>query len=155
VTRERDYYRERSKTIGQIIHVVAYVIGGIMAVGAIFSALNTMYSAVSARLREIATLRALGFGATAMVMSVLIEALLLALIGGSIGAGLAWLFFNGYTVSTIASGNQGGQLVFDLSVDPALVAIGIIWACAIGLVGGVFPAVRAARLPVATALRAV
>jgi putative ABC transport system permease protein len=155
VTREREYYRERSKEIGQIINVVAYVIGGIMAVGAIFSALNTMYSAVSARLREIATLRALGFGAAAMVMSVLVEALLLALIGGTIGAALAWLFFNGYTVSTMAGGSQGGHLIFDLSVDPTLIATGIIWACTIGLLGGVFPAVRAARLPVATALRAV
>ncbi|MGH8189380.1 MAG: FtsX-like permease family protein, partial [Steroidobacteraceae bacterium] len=115
----------------------------------------TMYSAVSARLREIATLRALGFGATAMVMSVLAEALLLALIGGAIGAALAWLFFSGYTVSTSAGGTAAGHLIFELSVNSTLVGIGIIWACAIGLLGGVFPAVRAARLPVATALRAV
>jgi putative ABC transport system permease protein len=153
VYKERDYYKQQSKTIGQVISVIAYVVGGIMAVGAIFGALNTMYSAVSARLREIATLRALGFGSTAMVISVLAEALLLSCIGGAIGAVLAWLFFNGHVVST--GGTAMGQLVFELSVSPALIAIGIVWACAIGLIGGLFPAVRAARLPVAEALRAV
>jgi putative ABC transport system permease protein len=155
VSREREYYRQQSETISRVIYVIAYVVGGIMAVGAIFSALNTMYSAVSARLREIATLRAIGFGATAMVMSVLAEALLLALIGGSIGALLAWLFFNGHAVSTSGGGPAVGHLIFELSVSPALIATGIIWACTIGLIGGLFPAVRAARLPVATALRAI
>jgi putative ABC transport system permease protein len=153
VYKERDYYKQQSKTIGQVISVIAYVVGGIMAVGAIFGALNTMYSAVSARLREIATLRALGFGSAAMVISVLAEALLLSCIGGAIGAMLAWLFFNGHVVST--GGTAMGQLVFELSVSPALIAIGIVWACVIGLIGGLFPAVRAARLPVAEALRAV
>jgi putative ABC transport system permease protein len=114
-----------------------------------------MYSAVSARLREIATLRAIGFGATAMVMSVLAEALLLAFIGGAIGAAIAWLFFNGHQVSTSGGGAAAGHLIFELSVSPALIATGIIWACLIGLIGGLFPAVRAARLPVATALRAI
>jgi len=155
VSREREYYRHQSETIGKVIYIIAYVVGGIMAIGAIFSALNTMYSAVSARLREIATLRAIGFGATAMVMSVLAEALLLALIGGTIGATIAWLFFNGHQVSTSAGGNAAGHLIFELSVSPALIATGIIWACTIGLIGGLLPAVRAARLPVATALRAI
>jgi putative ABC transport system permease protein len=155
VSREREYYRRQSEVLSKVIYIIAYVVGGIMAVGAIFSALNTMYSAVSARLREIATLRAIGFGATAMVMSVLAEALLLALIGGSIGAGLAWLFFNGHQVGTSAGGAASGHLIFELSVSPALIATGIVWACAIGLIGGLFPAVRAARLPVATALRAI
>lgn len=153
VTPEREYFAQRSKSISRVISVVAYVVGGIMAIGAIFGALNTMYSAVSARLREIATLRAIGFGATAMVVSVLAEALLLAGIGGAIGAALAWLFFNGHSVSTGGAGT--GQLIFELSVSPQLVIVGILWACAIGLLGGLFPAVRAARLPVATALRAV
>lgn len=153
VTSEREYFAQRSKSISRVISVVAYVVGGIMAIGAIFGALNTMYSAVSARLREIATLRAIGFGATAMVVSVLAEALLLAGIGGAIGAALAWLFFNGHSVSTGGAGT--GQLIFELSVSPQLVIVGILWACAIGLLGGLFPAVRAARLPVATALRAV
>lgn len=155
VSREREYYLRQSETMGQVIYVIAYVVGGIMAVGAIFSALNTMYSAVSARLREIATLRAIGFGATAMVASVLAEALLLALIGGAIGAAIAWLFFNGHQVGTSAGGTASAHLIFELSVTPTLIATGIVWACAIGLIGGLFPAVRAARLPVATALRAI
>ncbi|MBB6094450.1 putative ABC transport system permease protein [Povalibacter uvarum] len=155
VHRERDYYKQQSKTISRIIFYIAYVVGGIMAVGAVFGALNTMYSAVSARVREIATLRALGFGSTAMVLSVLVEALLLALIGGAVGALIAWLFFNGHVVSTSGGGGAATQLVFELTVSPQLVATGIIWACLIGLIGGLFPAIRAARLPVAEALRAV
>jgi len=153
VWRERAYYEQQSKSMGQVITIVAYVVGGIMAIGAVFSALNTMYSAVSARVREIATLRALGFGASAMVISVLAEAIVLAFIGGVIGATLAWVFFNGHTVSTTTG--VAGHLVFDLTVSPELVMVGIVWACAIGLIGGLFPAIRAARLPVATALRAV
>lgn len=154
VSREREYYESQSATISKVISYIAYIVGGIMAVGAIFGALNTMYSAVSARLREIATLRAMGFGATAMVMSVLVEALVLAFIGGALGALLAWLFFNGHVVSTSAGGSAS-HLIFELTVSPQLIAIGIVWACVIGLIGGLFPAVRAARLPVATALRAV
>jgi putative ABC transport system permease protein len=153
VMRERDYYQQQSKNMSTIISIIAYVVGGIMAVGAVFAALNTMYSAVSARLGEIATLRALGFGSTAMVASVLAEALVLALIGGVIGALLAWLFFNGNTVST--SGGGMGQMVFELSVSPQLMVLGIVWACIIGVLGGFFPAMRAARLPVAMALRAI
>ncbi|WP_241520998.1 ABC transporter permease [Steroidobacter cummioxidans] len=153
VVREREYYQQQSKTMSTIISVIAYVVGGIMAVGAVFAALNTMYSAVSARLQEIATLRALGFGSTAMVASVLAEALVLALIGGVIGALIAWLFFNGNTVST--SGGGMGQMVFELTVSPQLMILGIVWACIIGVLGGFFPAMRAARLPVAMALRAI
>lgn len=154
VTKEREFYAKRSANISKVINVVAYVVGGIMAVGAIFGALNTMYSAVSARLREIATLRAIGFSATAMVISVLAEALLLACIGGMIGTLLAWTFFNGHVVSS-SGGSVAGQLIFELSVSPQLMALGLVWACAIGLIGGLFPAIRAARLPVATALRTV
>ncbi|HWK74978.1 MAG TPA: ABC transporter permease [Povalibacter sp.] len=154
VSREREYYERQSETISKVISVVAYVVGGIMAIGAIFGALNTMYSAVSERLREIATLRALGFGATAMVISVLVEALLLAFIGGAIGAALAWLFFNGHVVGTTAGG-VSGHLIFELTVSAQLITTGIVWACVIGLIGGLFPAVRAARLPVVEALRAV
>lgn len=152
VKRESEYLSEQSGTLTRVISVIAYVVGGIMAVGALFGALNTMYSAVSARAREIATLRALGFGATPVVISVFVEALVLALLGGAIGALAAWLFFDGNVVST--SGGTVSQIVFALAFTPGLVAIGVIWACAIGLVGGLFPAVRAARLPVATALRA-
>jgi putative ABC transport system permease protein len=153
VMREPEYFKHASEQISRVISFLAYVVGGIMAVGAVFGALNTMYSAVSERLREIATLRALGFGATAMIVSVLAEALLLAALGGVIGSVLAWLFFNGNTVST--GGTARGQLIFDLSVSPQLMIAGIVWACVIGLIGGLFPAIRAARLPVAEALRAV
>jgi putative ABC transport system permease protein len=154
VSTEKEFGAQQSDRISKILSIVAYVVGGIMAVGAIFGALNTMYSAVSARSREIATLRAIGFGPVPVVISVFVEALLLALFGGALGAAIAWLFFNGHTVSTIG-GNFGGQLIFDISVTPSLVILGIVWACVIGLVGGLFPAIRAARLPVATALRAV
>jgi putative ABC transport system permease protein len=155
VNHEREYYERASATIGKVISVVAYVVGGIMAIGAIFGALNTMYSAVSQRLVEIATLRAIGFGSTAMVVSVLVEALVLSFIGGAIGALLAYVFFNGHVVGSSTGGAASGHLIFELAVTPTLISIGIIWACTIGLLGGFFPAVRAARLPVATALRAV
>jgi putative ABC transport system permease protein len=154
VSTEKDYGTQQSSQISRILSLVAYVVGGIMAVGAIFGALNTMYSAVSTRSREIATLRAIGFGPVPVVVSVFVEALLLALIGGAIGALIAWLLFNGHSVDTLGGG-FGGQLIFDLAVTPALVTLGIIWACVIGVIGGLFPAIRAARLPVATALRAV
>ncbi len=154
VSTEKEFGAQQASTISSILKIVAYVVGGIMAVGAIFGALNTMYSAVSTRSREIATLRAIGFGPVPVVVSVFVEALLLALIGGSIGALAAWLMFNGHSVDTLGGG-FGGQLIFDLAVTPTLVALGIIWACAIGVIGGLFPAIRAARLPVAMALRAV
>ena len=154
VSTEKDFGAQQAATISKILKIVAYVVGGIMAIGAVFGALNTMYSAVSARSREIATLRAIGFGPVSVVISVFVEALLLALVGGSVGALAAWVMFNGHSVDTLGGG-FGGQLIFDLAVTPALVAIGIVWACAIGVVGGLFPAIRAARLPVATALRAV
>jgi putative ABC transport system permease protein len=154
VSTEKDFGTQQSARISRILSVVAYVVGGIMAIGAIFGALNTMYSAVSTRSREIATLRAIGFGPVPVVVSVFVEALLLAFIGGSIGALIAWVLFNGYSVNSVGGG-FGGQLIFDLAVTPALVALGISWACVIGVIGGLFPAIRAARLPVATALRAV
>jgi putative ABC transport system permease protein len=151
---ERDFGTQESDQISRILSLVAYVVGGIMAIGAIFGALNTMYSAVSTRSREIATLRAIGFGAAPVVISVFVEALLLALVGGACGALIAWLLFNGHSVDTLGGGT-GGQLIFDLVVTPGLMALGILWACLIGVVGGLFPAIRAARLPVAIALRAV
>jgi putative ABC transport system permease protein len=154
VSSEKDFGAQQSDRISKILKIVAYVVGGIMAVGAIFGALNTMYSAVSARTREIATLRAIGFGPAPVVVSIFVEALLLALIGGTIGALIAWLLFNGHSVDS-SGGGFGGQLIFDLAVTPTLIALGIIWACIIGVIGGLFPAIRAARLPVATALRAV
>jgi putative ABC transport system permease protein len=126
-----------------------------MGIGAVFAALNTMYSSVSARTTEIATLRALGFGSIAVVASVLVEALLLALVGALLGATIAWLSFNGNTVSTLSGGSGMSQVVFHLRIGWELVSAGIVWACVIGLIGGFLPAIRAARVPVATALRAV
>jgi putative ABC transport system permease protein len=152
VQREPDYYAAQSKQLTQIINVVGTTVAIIMAIGAMFGALNSMYSAVAARGLEIATLRAIGFGALPVLLSVMIEALLLALIGGIIGASLAWLFFNGHSVSTL--GGAFAQVVFELTVTPTLIATGVVWACVIGLLGGLFPALRAARLPVAEALRA-
>lgn len=125
-----------------------------MGVGAVFGALNTMYSAVSARTVEIATLRAIGFGAAPIVVSVLSEALLLAAVGGILGAAVAWLFVNGLTVST-TQGSAHAQLIFDISVTLQLALVGIGASVAIGFSGGLFPAVRAARLPIATALRTI
>lgn len=152
VKREPDYYAEQSKQLTKMLNFVAYFVGGIMAVGAMFGALNTMYSAVSARSCEIATLRAIGFGAGPVVFSVFAESLLLALGGSAIGAALAWLFFNGNAVSTL--GANFSQVVFHLTVTPALVAGGVWLGLFIGLLGGLFPAIRSARLPIVDALRA-
>ncbi len=152
VKREPDYYAEQSNRLNKLLNFLAFGVGGIMAIGAVFGALNTMYSAVSARALEIATLRAIGFGAGPVVVSVFVEALLLSLIGGAIGAGAAWLFFNGNTLNTL--GANFTQVVFHLTVTPQLLLSGIIWSCFIGVLGGLFPAIRAARLPVAAALRA-
>jgi len=151
--READYYRQQSRAFSQLLSIVAYLIGGIMAVGAVFGALNAMYSAVSTRTVEIATLRVLGFGASAVILSVFAEALLLALVGGAIGGGLAWLLFNGHAVST----NGGGltQLSVPLAVDLSLIGVGVLWACIIGMVGAAFPAIRASRAPLAAALRGI
>jgi putative ABC transport system permease protein len=153
VTRERDYFSRQSSTVSGLLRILVYVVGSIMGLGAIFGALNTMYSAVSARTTEIATLRAIGFGSAPIVASVLIEALLLAAAGGILGACAAWLFFNGRTVST-TQGSAYAQLIFDISVTLQLAVIGVAISAFIGFIGGLFPAWRAARLPIATALRA-
>lgn len=153
VVRERDYFASQTQTVRQLLAVMAYLVGSVMAVGAIFGALNTMYSAVSARTREIATLRAMGFASTGVVVSVMVEALLLAITGGVAGAALAWLAFDKMSASTVA-GLASTQLVFHIAVTPGVVGVGLIWAACMGLVGGLLPAWRAARLPVATALRA-
>jgi putative ABC transport system permease protein len=152
VERETDYYQRQSTRATSFFSIVSNFVGGIMALGALFAALNTMYSAVSARTVEIATLRAIGFGAGGVVVSVLVESLALALLGALLGAAIAWGLFGGNTVSL---GNGVSSLVFEMQVTPTLLAIGVGWACAVGFLGGLFPALRAARLPVATALRAV
>ena len=123
-----------------------------MAIGAIFGALNSMYSSVSVRGKEIATLRALGFGPLSVLISTMVESTLLALIGGLIGGAIAFLVFNGFQVSTL-NGASFSQVVFDFAVTPELLVDGLKAALVIGAVGGLFPAIRAARLPVAQALR--
>ncbi len=150
VLREVEYYRRQSEGVGDILDVVTTFIAGIMAVGALFAALNTMYAAVSSRAVEIATLRAIGFGPSGVVASVLVEALLLSVAGALLGAAIAWALFSG---TTINMGSVVSSIVFRLEVRGGLVAQGIAWACAVGLLGGLLPAVRAARLPVATAIR--
>ncbi|MEM1247511.1 MAG: ABC transporter permease [Acidobacteriota bacterium] len=152
VHRTQDFYAEQSELISGLITGVGYLIGALMAVGAVFGALNTMYSAVSSRAKEIATLRALGFGSGPVLISVLVESLLLALTGGLIGAVIAYLLFNGFTAATVNFTNFS-QVAFAFAVTPALLVQGAVFALVMGLVGGFFPAWRAARLPVATALR--
>jgi putative ABC transport system permease protein len=152
---ESDYYAQQSRTFARFLGLIARVISVIMAVGAVFAALNTMYSAVSTRAVEIATLRAIGFGATGVVASVMLEALVLSVLGALVGAALAWSVFDGNTVSTIGGGNSLSQVVFHLHIGPALITLGIVWACVVGLIGGLAPAIRAARIPVAVALRAI
>jgi putative ABC transport system permease protein len=148
------YYEAHSRVFAKFLATVATVVGGIMALGAIFAAMNTMYAAVAMRTVEIATLRALGFGAGAVVGSVLFEALLLALIGALVGAALAWLLIGGREISTV-SGAGIGNVIFRLHVGVGLVAAAVIWACLVGLLGGLLPALRAARTPVDRALQAV
>lgn len=146
-----DYYTAQSEDLTRVIKVMGIIIGVIMAIGAVFGALNTMYAAVATRAREIATMRAIGFRGFPVVVSILVETMLLALAGGVLGAAIAWLIFNNYTVSTL--GANFSQVVFAFKVSPALVGSGLKWALAIGFIGGLFPALRAARLPVTTALR--
>jgi putative ABC transport system permease protein len=147
----RAYYSDQSAQLSRLLRVLGTVVGSIMAVGAIFGALNTMYAAVAARAREIATLRAIGFRGVPVVISVLLETMLFALLGGIIGAAIAWLLFDNYTASTL--GANFSQVVFAFSVSPALLWSGLKWALAIGFIGGLFPAVRAARIPVTAGLR--
>jgi putative ABC transport system permease protein len=152
VEREPEYYAAQSKQLTQLITVVGNTVAVIMAIGAMFGALNSMYAAVDARTLEIATLRAIGFGALPVLLSVMIEAIALSLLGGLLGAALAWWFFNGHTVATL--GGAFAQIVFQVTVTTSLMVTGLVWACAIGVLGGLFPALRSARLPVAEALRA-
>ena len=147
VERQSTFYARG--TLGQITRfqaAIAYMLAGIMALGALFGTLNTMYSAVAARTREIATLRAIGFRPTPVIASVLSEALLLALTGALAGCAIAWVLFDG-------NRNATGPYVFHVAVTPALVAVGITWAVVIAFLGGIFPALRAARMPVVAALR--
>jgi putative ABC transport system permease protein len=153
VMSEHDYYEKQSQGASSLMHRAAILSGLLMALGAVLAAFNTMYSAVSTRSVEIATLRALGFSSGGAALSVLVEALALALVGALAGAFLAWLFFSGNTLSTV-SGAFDSQIVFEIDIGRNVLPSGILVGILVGLVGGLLPAVRAARLPVSQALRA-
>ncbi|MBI5385336.1 MAG: ABC transporter permease [Verrucomicrobia bacterium] len=150
--RQAEYLLDQSSMLTEFIENFGVFIAALMALGALFGALNTMYSAVAARTREIATLRALGFGSSPVVLSVMFESLALALLGGAVGAGAAYFAFDGFKAATI-NWQTFSQIAFAFSVTPQLLVSAIIWAATIGLLGGFFPAIRAARLPIAAALR--
>ncbi len=152
VVRQDEYYEAQSEAITTLVSVLGAIIAGMMGLGAVLGAINTMYSAVSARTREIATLRALGFANGPVVISVLVEALVLALIGGVFGAAVAYFAFDGFRTATM-NFQSFSQVAFAFDVTPALLVMAITYAALIGLVGGLFPAIRAARLPIASALR--
>lgn len=147
----RSYYNDQSANLSRLIRILGSTVAVIMAIGAVFGALNTMYAAVAARAREIATLRAIGFRGLPVIVAVLLETLALALLGGILGALIAWALFHDYTASTL--GTNFSQVVFTFSVTPALVLAGVKWAMAIGFLGGFYPALRAATVPVTAGLR--
>jgi putative ABC transport system permease protein len=152
VRRETEYYASQSRMLSDLIRGVGFGIAGLMGLGAIFGAILTMYTAVSTRSREIATLRALGFNSTSVVVSVLIESMTLGAIGGLIGGLSAYFAFNGYQTSTM-NFQTFSQVAFAFLVTPELLLTGLFYALVIGLIGGLFPAIRAARLPIPSALR--
>jgi len=152
VRRETEYYAAQSRTLTSLIQTIGFAIAALMAIGAIFGAVLTMYTAVATRAREIATLRALGFNSMAVLVSVLAESMVLAALGGVSGGLLAYVFFNGYQTSTI-NFQTFSQVAFAFRVTPALLVLGLVWSMVMGLVGGVFPAFRASRLPISKALR--
>ena len=152
VKKEAEYYESQSRTLRGLVTGLAFIVCSLMGLGAMFGALNTMYTAVAARAREIATLEALGFGGFAVMMSVIAESLLLALVGGVLGAIVAWLGFDGYRAATM-NWQTFSQVAFAFDVNARLMRGAILYALAIGFVGGLFPAIRAARMPVALALR--
>lgn len=147
VIRHSDWYARIASQTTFALALLGYVVGTVMAIGALFGCLNTMYSAVSTRGREIATLRALGYGAFPVAVSVILEAVVLSVAGALIGAGIAWALYDGKQ-------DLFGNSVFHLSVSPAQIELGVIWAIAVALLGGLFPSIRAARRPVVEALRA-
>jgi putative ABC transport system permease protein len=152
VRRETEYYAAQSATLTNLIRTIGFGIAALMAIGAVFGAILTMYTAVATRAREIATLRALGFNAVAVLVSVLAESLALAALGGAAGGLLAYAGFNGYQTSTI-NFQTFSQVAFAFRVTPELLVLGLVWSLAMGLIGGLLPAIRAARLPISQALR--
>ena len=152
VRSEREFYADQSRILITLVRYVGTTIAVLMGIGAVFAALNTMYSAVSSRTREIATLRALGFGASPVVVSVLLEAVALGLLGGLVGGALVYVGLNGYQASTL-NWASFSQITFAFTVTPALLVTGFAYSLILGLVGGLLPALRAARLPVTAGLR--
>ena len=152
VLSEYEYFSEQSKSLSTLINAVGYTVAFLMGLGAVFGALNTMYSAVSARTREIATLRAIGFGAWPVVSSVVTEAMMLGLLGGAIGCLIAYVGFNGIRASTLNFASFS-QITFAFSVTPKLLGQGLLYALALSLIGGILPGMRAAKLPITTGLR--
>jgi putative ABC transport system permease protein len=152
VRTEKAFLEGQSSVLIAIVRTVGALIAIVMGVGAVFAALNTMYAAVASRTREIATLRALGFGAAAVVTSVLAEAMLLGLLGGVLGAVLAYFGFNGFQASTL-NFQSFSQVTFAFTVTPTLMVLGVLYALFLGLIGGLLPGLRAARLPVTQGLR--
>ena len=152
VLRESEYYAEQSQMVVTLITTLGSLIAVVMGIGAVFGAVLTMYSAVAARTREIATLRALGFGGGPVVVSVLVESVVLAVAGGAIGGGLAYVAFNGFQTSTM-NWQTFSQVAFAFAVTPHLILMGVLYALLMGVLGGLLPAVRAARMPVVSALR--
>ena len=152
VLRETEYFGNQGRTLQTIVRTIGFMLAALMGIGAVFGALNTMYSAVASRTRDVATLRAIGFGPIPVVISVLAEAMLLAALGGGLGALAAWLFFDGYRTSTL-NWDTFSQVTFAFAVTPQLMVLGVLFGLALGFIGGLFPAIRAARLPVTAALR--
>jgi putative ABC transport system permease protein len=152
VRRETEYYAQQSRALNGLIQGVGFGIAVLMGIGAVFGAILTMYTSVSTRSREIATLRALGFNSTAVVVSVLVESIALGAIGGGLGGTAAYVAFNGYQTSTM-NFQTFSQVAFAFQVTPQLLAVGLVYSLLMGLVGGLFPAIRAARLPIPSALR--
>jgi putative ABC transport system permease protein len=152
IRRESEYYAGQSQTLSRLIRTVGFAIAGLMGIGAVFGAILTMYTAVATRAREIATLRALGFETSSVIVSVLAESMVLGAIGGAIGAAAAYLGFNGYQTSTI-NFQTFSQVAFAFRVTPDLLGAGLFYALVMGAVGGLLPALRAARLPIPSALR--
>lgn len=150
---EPEYLATASASTNRMLRLVGYSVGSIMALGALFSALNSMYSAVTSRRVEMATLRALGFSSVAVALGVLMEALLLALVGAAVGAALAYAVFNGATISTLGGAVWDSQLVYSMTITPVMAVEVVLLACALGLVGGLLPAIRAARGNIAGALQ--
>lgn len=153
VRAEPEYLATASGGVSRMLRLVAYAIGSIMALGAVFAALNSMHSAVAARAVEFATLRAIGFASSVVAISILIEALLLALVGAAIGASIAYGAFNGRTISTLGGALWDSQLVYSLTVTRSAAVTTVALACALGLLGGLLPAIRTARSSIAFGLR--